>query len=106
MANSTPDEIRQFILDNFLPGEDPKNLTDDTELTVDHTELEDARWFTRAEVAEAMDKGQDSTSFVAPLLTSSPSGAVSTPQRGLMVVAPSYSTKSPVLPPGREVPGM
>jgi acyl carrier protein len=24
--------IKSFILDNFLPGEDPKNLTDDTEL--------------------------------------------------------------------------
>lgn len=42
-------------------------VTGDTELTVDRTELEDARWFTRAEVAEAMAKGQDSASFVAPL---------------------------------------
>jgi NAD+ diphosphatase len=42
-------------------------LTDDTALTIDYTELEDARWFTRAEVAEAMAKGQDSESFVAPL---------------------------------------
>jgi acyl carrier protein len=24
--------VRQFILENFLPGEDPKNLTDQTEL--------------------------------------------------------------------------
>ena len=24
--------VRQFILQNFLPGEDPKNLKDDTEL--------------------------------------------------------------------------
>lgn len=40
---------------------------DGAELTIDYTELEDARWFTRAEVAEAMEKGQDSTSFVAPL---------------------------------------
>ena len=24
--------VRHFILDNFLPGEDPSNLTDDTEL--------------------------------------------------------------------------
>ena len=24
--------VRRFILDNFLPGEDPKNLTDRTEL--------------------------------------------------------------------------
>lgn len=30
-------------------------FTDDAALTVDHTELEDARWFTRAEVAEALD---------------------------------------------------
>jgi NAD+ diphosphatase len=42
-------------------------VTDDTQLTVDRTELEDARWFTRAEVAEAMELGQDSTSFVAPM---------------------------------------
>lgn len=42
-------------------------VTDDTELTVDLAELEDARWFTRAEVAEAMERGQGSTSFVAPL---------------------------------------
>ena len=26
------DQVRHFILQNFLPGEDPKNLTDDTEL--------------------------------------------------------------------------
>ena len=26
------DVVRAFILENFLPGEDPKNLTDDTEL--------------------------------------------------------------------------
>jgi acyl carrier protein len=24
--------VRSFILENFLPGEDPKNLTDETEL--------------------------------------------------------------------------
>jgi acyl carrier protein len=24
--------VRHFILENFLPGEDPKNLTDETEL--------------------------------------------------------------------------
>jgi acyl carrier protein len=30
--SQTRDQVRQFILDNFLPGEDPKNLTDDTEL--------------------------------------------------------------------------
>jgi NAD+ diphosphatase len=42
-------------------------VTDDAELTIDYTELEDARWFTRAEVAEAMERGMRSTSFVAPL---------------------------------------
>lgn len=26
------EQVRQFILENFLPGEDPRNLTDDTEL--------------------------------------------------------------------------
>ena len=26
------DVVRSFILEHFLPGEDPKNLTDDTEL--------------------------------------------------------------------------
>jgi acyl carrier protein len=26
------DTVRHFILDNFLPGEDPANLTDSTEL--------------------------------------------------------------------------
>jgi acyl carrier protein len=26
------EQVRHFILDNFLPGEDPKNLTDQTEL--------------------------------------------------------------------------
>src|SRR5262245_28014950 len=28
----TRELVRAFILENFLPGEDPKNLTDDTEL--------------------------------------------------------------------------
>jgi NAD+ diphosphatase len=42
-------------------------VTADTELTIDRTELEDARWFTRAEVAEAMERGKRSTGFVAPL---------------------------------------
>jgi NAD+ diphosphatase len=35
-------------------------------LTVDASELEDARWFTRAEVAEALDRGEESTSFIGP----------------------------------------
>jgi acyl carrier protein len=30
--SQTRDLVRHFILDNFLPGEDPKNLTDETEL--------------------------------------------------------------------------
>ncbi len=42
-------------------------LAEGRELTIDYTELEDVRWFTRAEVAEAMERGQDSASFVAPL---------------------------------------
>lgn len=36
------------------------------ELTIDKTEIEDARWFTRAEVAEALAKGAESASFVPP----------------------------------------
>jgi NAD+ diphosphatase len=36
------------------------------EVTVDATEIEEARWFTRDEVAEAMVKGAESTSFLAP----------------------------------------
>ena len=38
----------------------------DDRLTIDAAELEDARWFTRAEVAEAIERGADSTSFVPP----------------------------------------
>jgi len=38
----------------------------DDRLTIDTTELEDARWFTRAEVAEAIGRGAESTSFVPP----------------------------------------
>lgn len=30
--DSTRDIVKRFILENFLPGEDPKNLKDDTEL--------------------------------------------------------------------------
>jgi len=41
-------------------------MADDDVLTIDKTELEDARWFERAEVAEAMDKGEASTGFKAP----------------------------------------
>ena len=39
---------------------------DSLELNVDTTEIEDARWFTREEVAEAVALGQDSTSFLSP----------------------------------------
>ena len=28
----TREVVKKFILENFLPGEDPRNLTDDTEL--------------------------------------------------------------------------
>lgn len=30
--DDTRDVVKHFILENFLPGEDPKNLADDTEL--------------------------------------------------------------------------
>jgi NAD+ diphosphatase len=41
---------------------------DNPAITIDTTELEDARWFTRAQVAEAMAAGDDdeSTAFLAP----------------------------------------
>jgi acyl carrier protein len=29
---SIRETVRTFVLDNFLPGEDPRNLTDETEL--------------------------------------------------------------------------
>ena len=35
-------------------------------LLIDRTEIEEARWFSREEVAQALEKGQDSTSFVPP----------------------------------------
>lgn len=41
-------------------------FADSLELTIDETEIEDARWFTREEVAEALTKGPDSTSFLSP----------------------------------------
>lgn len=40
---------------------------DDDKLVIDTTELDDARWFTREEVIEALEKRRDSTSFVPPL---------------------------------------
>jgi len=39
---------------------------DDDKVTIDRTELEDARWFTREDVREALEKGPESTSFRAP----------------------------------------
>jgi acyl carrier protein len=30
--NDIRETVRAFVLENFLPGEDPKNLTDETEL--------------------------------------------------------------------------
>jgi NAD+ diphosphatase len=36
------------------------------ELAIDSSEIEDARWFTRADVAEALAKERDSASFVPP----------------------------------------
>lgn len=41
------------------------SLTDDPTLTVDTTELEEARWFTRAEVRAALD-GDEAAPFIAP----------------------------------------
>ena len=41
-------------------------FADSLELAIDKTEIEDARWFTRADVAEALAKGRDSASFVPP----------------------------------------
>lgn len=39
---------------------------DDDSITIDETELEDARWFTRDQVAEAMAAGDDGAAFIAP----------------------------------------
>jgi len=41
-------------------------FADRRDLVIDRTEIEDARWFTRAEVGEALAHGQDSASFVPP----------------------------------------
>jgi NAD+ diphosphatase len=42
------------------------SLAEGRDLAVDYTELEDARWFTRAEVAEALALGADSPGLLAP----------------------------------------
>ncbi len=36
------------------------------DITIDETELEDVRWFTRAEVADAIAGGKKAKSFLAP----------------------------------------
>ena len=41
-------------------------MAEDDALTIDYTELADARWFTRAEVAGAMEKLEDSPTFIPP----------------------------------------
>ena len=41
-------------------------IADSEALTIDHTELEDARWFSREEIAEAIDKGEAASGFRAP----------------------------------------
>lgn len=41
-------------------------FADDDRITLDTTELEDARWFTREDVSEALEKGPESNSFRAP----------------------------------------
>jgi NAD+ diphosphatase len=41
-------------------------LADGDAVTIDKTELEDARWFERAEIAEAMEQGEASSGFKAP----------------------------------------
>ena len=41
-------------------------LAEGRALTLDETEIEDARWFTRAQVAEAIQLGVDAKSFLAP----------------------------------------
>lgn len=42
------------------------SYADDDTLTIDETELADARWYTREEVAEAIAKGEDSPTFIPP----------------------------------------
>ena len=43
-------------------------FTDDPAITIDRNELEDARWFTRAEVEAAM-AGDENAPFIAPPVT-------------------------------------
>ena len=39
---------------------------DSADLTIDATEIEEARWFSRAEVTEAMAAGEEGAAFIAP----------------------------------------
>ena len=41
-------------------------FADERHMTIDITEIEDARWFTREEVEDALANGQDARSFVPP----------------------------------------
>ena len=41
-------------------------FADRRDLTIDETEIEDARWFTRGEVEDALANGNDAKSFVPP----------------------------------------
>ena len=68
--------VRGLTYISSQPWPFPSNLmigclvhADDPALTIDHTELEDARWFTRAEVSEAIaasDRGENGRAFNAP----------------------------------------
>lgn len=68
--------VRDFTYISSQPWPFPSNLmigalvqAEDRVLTIDRTELEDARWFTRAEVAEAIDaslRGEGGAAFNAP----------------------------------------
>jgi NAD+ diphosphatase len=68
--------VRDMTYISSQPWPFPSNLmigalvhADDPALTIDRAELEDARWFTRAEVAEAVDasvRGENGAAFNAP----------------------------------------
>lgn len=68
--------VGNFTYISSQPWPFPSNLmigalvhADDRALTIDRTELEDARWFTRAEVAEAIgasQRGENGAAFNAP----------------------------------------
>lgn len=68
--------VRDFTYIASQPWPFPSNLmigalvhADDRALTIDRTELEDARWFTRSQVAEAIaasERGENGAAFNAP----------------------------------------